>query len=685
MTQRLSIISHFPHIQLDGSSGALVCRLLRLIASSRSSLRIAGSHFISLWNPCFFNHRYSWCACNSIVSMHLRTRETTMITKRLAVHAFVAILILLASFTTASATEPSPPAALTAKVYSKTAAELFWDLSDVFGLRYEVRRNGTTLSTADGISFFDDTLSAGTTYTYAVVAIDRDGLRSAPSSVTLTTNGAVVPSSRPPAPSGLYAKVYSKTAAELFWDLSDIFGLRHEVRRNGKQLRTSDGISFFDDTLTAGTTYTYTVVAIDHDGLRSAPSSVTLTTAGTASDDDTLETDDLVAPAINRIAIYSGTAAELFWQRSPAGSLVARIEVSRDAVVLGSTEGTSFFDDTRSPGVDYQYSLVAIAADGSRSDGSAADPGSDGTGLDVIRADNVVTLVSAVFDAYRGEPWRKIVTAMANFSRTSYNQLALRPDIEELIACDNGGTVLIRFIYYGFNYDFDNCLDGETLISGEIEAYTYMDDQHTNNIRSTGITVTDQTGTNRFSGHVGSGDVYNYTNGMSDGRWYDVIYTTSDWRGYGGVDTSTKMPAYFERSAADGTHYALTDAIIDFQSGYMSEQGWQDRQLISVSLFGSFALNSDRTGDATLRVETPEKLVRPFQFYPESEQPVEVPDDWTFTEGSLRVVAPDGSGVLLEAANGDESSARLTLIDSSGEQSSFDQVWSVWQENLRFD
>ena len=109
-----------------------------------------------------------------------------IITNRSARHGFlslVAIQALLSIAAEALAAAPSPPAMLRAEVYSRTTAELFWDRPDVFGLSYEVRRDDALLITTDGVSFFDDTLSAGTAYTYTIVAIDRDGQRSATSTV----------------------------------------------------------------------------------------------------------------------------------------------------------------------------------------------------------------------------------------------------------------------------------------------------------------------------------------------------------------------------------------------------------------------------------------------------------------------------------------------------------------------
>ena len=102
-----------------------------------------------------------------------------------------------------------------------------------------------------------------------------------------------------------------------------------------------------------------------------------------------------------------------------------------------------------------------------------------------------------------------------------------------------------------------------------------------------------------------------------------------------------------------------------------------------VYLSGTVALASERTGGATLRTEA--AFSYPTGIDSDTGLVIEVPEDWTFTKGSLRVTATDGSTVLLEADNGDESTARLTLIDSTGEETTFDEPWSVWQDSLRFD
>lgn len=83
------------------------------------------------------------------------------------------------------------------------------------------------------------------------------------------------------APGNLTGLVYSSTAAEIFWNrsVSENPVIGYEIFRNGQSLTVDDGNSFFDDTLQSGTSYDYSVVAIDSNGNRSEESGiVTITT-----------------------------------------------------------------------------------------------------------------------------------------------------------------------------------------------------------------------------------------------------------------------------------------------------------------------------------------------------------------------------------------------------------------------
>ena len=80
------------------------------------------------------------------------------------------------------------PANLRVEAYSESAVELFWDLAVTPGLRYEVERDGRTVGTTNGTSFYDDGLTGDTTYRYEVVTLGS-GRRSSPSTVTVATSG----------------------------------------------------------------------------------------------------------------------------------------------------------------------------------------------------------------------------------------------------------------------------------------------------------------------------------------------------------------------------------------------------------------------------------------------------------------------------------------------------------------
>lgn len=80
---------------------------------------------------------------------------------------------------------------LSGAVYSSSALELFWDpalAGNSSVVAYRVTRDGVTVDTFDGLSFFDQNLASGTTYRYEVSAIDADGNESDARALQLTTN-----------------------------------------------------------------------------------------------------------------------------------------------------------------------------------------------------------------------------------------------------------------------------------------------------------------------------------------------------------------------------------------------------------------------------------------------------------------------------------------------------------------
>ncbi|MGQ7848052.1 CHRD domain-containing protein [Granulosicoccus sp. 3-233] len=87
----------------------------------------------------------------------------------------------------------------------------------------------------------------------------------------------------PSVPMNLSAQVYSSSALELFWDRStdtDGFVVAYAVYRDGQFHSSAQGNSYFDEDLSPGTTYSYSVVAIDNLANESAGSAAIEATTG---------------------------------------------------------------------------------------------------------------------------------------------------------------------------------------------------------------------------------------------------------------------------------------------------------------------------------------------------------------------------------------------------------------------
>ena len=179
----------------------------------------------------------------------------------------------------------------------------------------------------------------------------------------------------PERPANLHADIYSKTSFELFWDRVPDAILEYEVSVDGEFADLTDGTSWYVRNLEAGRRYVVDVVAIDIFGNRSPASTVVVSEGGNvkpsaasaSADSNSGQSGDVDSPQNAWIDVYSKTAAELFWDRPPAEKRIVNTQVVRDGVLIGETDGTSFFDDERIRGKSYRYELIAITASGNAS------------------------------------------------------------------------------------------------------------------------------------------------------------------------------------------------------------------------------------------------------------------------------------------------------------------------------
>jgi fibronectin type 3 domain-containing protein len=193
---------------------------------------------------------------------------------------------------TASAADtsaPSQPGTVTVSGVTATSASLAWGRStDDVGIEgYRVYRGPAgaadtalnLIATTDAVTSYAATkLYSGRAYKFGVVAIDAADNASAMRTATLTTSGstdATAPAA--PSSSSVSAKAFSSSRIDVVWGTSgstDVSGYR--VLRDGAVVGTVDlpnGLRYSDNGLAAGSTHTYAVVAVDHNGNVSAATS----------------------------------------------------------------------------------------------------------------------------------------------------------------------------------------------------------------------------------------------------------------------------------------------------------------------------------------------------------------------------------------------------------------------------
>ena len=196
---------------------------------------------------------------------------------------------------------------------------------------------------------------AGTTTSPALV-VTQDTTSTPPPSTVDTTP--------PSTPGGLAATGFDGQASISWKPSTDDVGVAgYEVRRDGAALTTVAGSPFADGGLTNGTTYSYSIVAIDAAGNRSAPSApVSVTPAAP-------DTTPPSAPS-GLSAIAGDRQVALSWNAASDDTAVTGYRVYRGTTLVGSPAGTSFTDTGLSNGVTYTYTVKAADAAGNLSPAS---------------------------------------------------------------------------------------------------------------------------------------------------------------------------------------------------------------------------------------------------------------------------------------------------------------------------
>lgn len=181
-------------------------------------------------------------------------------------------------------TKPLPPQVqnITASTDLPRKIQLGWDGCTISDLaHYNIYRSSIPNGLFDyhvklaDTKFSDDVKEDGKAYYYKITAVDKDGLESAIGSVSV--QGATL--SRPQPPVAIEGKVENRSAV-LRWGSGDPRTVSYTVikttkinwlKREVQEINNIPGTTFTDSDIKPDTAYTYEVVAVDKNAIRSLP------------------------------------------------------------------------------------------------------------------------------------------------------------------------------------------------------------------------------------------------------------------------------------------------------------------------------------------------------------------------------------------------------------------------------
>lgn len=279
-------------------------------------------------------------------------------------------------------TAPSAPTGVTATATNATTVNLSWNASTDTGTnasgvaKYEVLRGTEVIAEVTGTSYTDNSVVAGTTYSYVIQAVDAAGNISANSNTASVTTPSVKDTTSPSTPTNLSGTATSSSQVNLSWNASTDTGgsglAGYNVYRDGTKMNSTliTSTTYGDDTATASTTYTYKVEAVDGAGNKSPQTGGVSVTTPSAPD----ATPPTVPTGLKATAA-SAAEVDLSWGASTdtGGSGLAGYNVYRDGKELNTAPitGMSYKDANVSAGTTYQYAVQAVDKAGNVSDKSA--------------------------------------------------------------------------------------------------------------------------------------------------------------------------------------------------------------------------------------------------------------------------------------------------------------------------
>ncbi len=270
-----------------------------------------------------------------------------------------------------------------------TSVSLRWNAAtDNVGVTgYRLYRNGTLVTTTTGLSYTFTGLSCGTSYTFALEAVDAAGNasnRAEASGTTSTTACVAAPTDgqAPASPTGMAWTGITPTSISVGWNAAtDNVGVTgYRLYRDGVLATTTTALSHTFEGLTCGTRYTIAIEAIDAAGNASNRAEATGATSTQACVSAPADTQAPSVPQRLRATSKSRTSVSMRWDPATDNVGVTGYRLYRNGVVVGTTQQLSYTFTGLQCGTRYTFAVEALDAAGNASDRSRATSASSTSG-----------------------------------------------------------------------------------------------------------------------------------------------------------------------------------------------------------------------------------------------------------------------------------------------------------------
>ncbi|MGO4537733.1 lytic polysaccharide monooxygenase [Paenibacillus sp. 2TAB19] len=188
-----------------------------------------------------------------------------------------------------------------------------------------------------------------------------------------TTTPDPGPTVLPNFPASVWCSGHTESSITMSWTSSTASsGIKdYEVSRDGKVLGTTTKTEYTDSGLLANANYSYTVVAVDNAGNRSA-ASVPVSASTLPAVIPVPDTQAPSRPSGLAASNVTESAATLTWAAATDNIGVTKYEVYRDGKLITTTASRSYADSGLKASTAYSYTVAALDAANNRSAVSAA-------------------------------------------------------------------------------------------------------------------------------------------------------------------------------------------------------------------------------------------------------------------------------------------------------------------------